>query len=248
VEGSRAPWAYIALVGGCMGAACGRASPSPSPMVSAFEAGTASSDAGPGDANMLPAPSLADASTSGDGGTPSDGGTAGAGLRVGRYVGRGLWGVHQTGKLTVHVGSESCTATYGAEASYFCSTEHKLRCELRPDGAAQVTETSCVENCLPDRGPQRQNCAGPFGVHGVLVGVPASGADAGTVSARFLLNERLIKQLERSRNKFESLPMDFRAPSDTVDGGQPGSAPTRGAPTPPSRPPVTSPGPPSSGP
>lgn len=114
----------------------------------------------------------------------------------GSFIGRGLWGVHNTGNLRVRIHEGACEATYNAEGSYFCSTSHRLRCTLVANGSvAAVTETSCIQHCTNDHGPASAPCYGDaFGIHGNL------GRDeSGRLS--FRLDDRVVE----ARRKYSTV-------------------------------------------
>jgi hypothetical protein len=127
------------------------------------------------------------------GGSPD--GSAAA-ILTGRFVGRGVWGVHNTGTLRIRIRDGGCDARYSAEGSYFCGTSHRLTCSLAGDGStASIVETSCVRSCLDGHGPETSGCYGEaFGIHGTLTR-DAEG------HAVFRLADRVVK----ARSKYSTL-------------------------------------------
>ncbi|MFO0667425.1 MAG: hypothetical protein U0174_25970 [Polyangiaceae bacterium] len=114
----------------------------------------------------------------------------------GRYIGRGVWGVHNTGNLRIRIRDGGCDATYNAEGSYFCTTKHRLACALSADGTtASVAETSCVQKCSRHETTLSPCYAEAFGIHGKL------GRDEhGSVA--FFLDERVVKARSQSKVTF----------------------------------------------
>lgn len=201
---------HLALLVVSIVGACGRTASTTPPLAHPVDGATESLVDASEPANATGRP--LDASFDAEGLDAADASLARPRLAAGRYKGRGLWGVHQTGTLLVRVDDTGCTATYGAEGSYFCGTTHTLRCEVHAEGSeVHVVETSCVRSCMRDHGSQ-ENCAGPFGVHGVLRVDPTSDLDAGGPSARFFLTERFIQNLKKYKSNVESLPMAWTAP------------------------------------
>jgi hypothetical protein len=127
----------------------------------------------------------------------------------GRYIGRGIWGVHHTGNLRIRIRDGLCDATYNAETSYFCNTNHRLRCSLKDGGqAAEVSEISCRQMCRNDiddftgtNGPHSisEPCyPAASGVHGTLT-IGTNGQPT------FQLSESVIKAYAPYRPRTEIL-------------------------------------------
>lgn len=124
-----------------------------------------------------------------------------AALPLGAYRGRGVWGVHSTGALTVEVNQDGCVARYDAQGSYFCVTRHRLRCSVQQGGAeALVEERACMMHCSHERGGA-QSCAvaAGAGVNGTLRATAEGGWE-------FVLADAVVAS-RKQWSQLRSLPM-----------------------------------------
>ena len=126
----------------------------------------------------------------------------------GTYRGKGIWGVHSTGKLTVTARGERCEATYASEGSYFCTETRSLQCHRSPlDGALVVQEKHCSVSCAAPEGATSSPCDAADRLSGTVSIVRSADASPPN-DFEFLIDPEVVLRRRRwAPNLAGSLPL-----------------------------------------